>query len=71
MFGKYEWDKHPVTVERAGKREVLPVNEVRKGDKVWIGTVEHTVFDTIPDDDEQIFYIMIDPVNSWPAPYFM
>lgn len=66
----YEWYEEPVKVERNGEILVVPANEVQDGDTVWMGGIPRRAYGCIPDDDEEIMYIYIDPINAWPAECF-
>lgn len=67
----YDWCSEPIRISRNGESLVVPVSEVHKGDRVWMGCMEHTVYDVVPDDEEEIYYIGISPVDMWPAGCFV
>ena len=74
-FGLYnnttEWYEIPVKVVRNEKTMIVPANQVQNGDTVWLGMLQYTAHDHLPDDDEEIMYIQINGgADAWPAAMF-
>ena len=68
---KYEWYEAPIRVERDGVSVIVPVNQVRRGDRVWSGRIPYTVTDLLADDEEEVMYIKINEIDAWPSEMFL
>lgn len=68
---KYEWYEAPIRVERDGVSMIVPVNQVRPGDRVWSGRIPYTVTDLLADDEEEAMYIKINEIDAWPSEMFL
>jgi len=65
------WYEIPVRVVRGEETLVVPANEVQSGDKVWFGTILCTTKGAIPDDEEEVMYIIMENgIDCWPAAMF-
>lgn len=68
---KYEWYEAPIRVERDGVSMIVPVGQVRPGDRVWSGRIPYTVTNLLADDEEEVMYIKINEIDAWPSEMFL
>lgn len=66
-----KWYEAPIRVERDGVSMIIPVNQVRPGDRVWSGRMPYTVMDILADDEDETMYIKTNKIDAWPAAMFL
>lgn len=62
-----EWYEVPVKVKRNEELLVVPANDVKEGDTVWMTRIPYKAYGILADDEEEIMYIKINPIDAWPA----
>lgn len=64
-----EWYELPIRVIRNGVDMIIPANQVQKGDYVFFMGMKRICDGMIPDDDEEIIYLIFG-IDQWPSAIF-
>ena len=66
---KTPWYELPIKVNRNGTDMIIPANQVEDGDLVFFDGEKRQCDGMIPDDDEEIIYLIFG-IDQWPSAIF-